>query len=90
MTTLSKSKPKRFMGFDVLKTIHLDEVWINIEESPFICISHRKTWTVTVSVGGHKFEAEGPTETKARANFMTKLSELRTTLGLLEVWSKRR
>jgi acetylornithine deacetylase/succinyl-diaminopimelate desuccinylase-like protein len=86
----AKSKSKRFLGFEVHKPPHLEGVWINIEDAPFICIAHRKTWMVTVTIEGHKFEAEGPTEAQARSNFMSKLSDLRSTLGTIEAWSKRR
>ena len=79
------------MGFELIPCPNLNGVWMNIEESPFICIAHRlRIWNITVSFGGHKFEAEGPTEAKARINFASKLTLLRDAIGTIETWAKRR
>jgi hypothetical protein len=56
---------------------------------PFICIAHRGTWTITVGVYQNKFEAEGPTERKARINFASKITSIREALGLVDKWAKR-
>lgn len=73
---------KRFLGFTLRPSENLHNVWMNEDEpgGPFICISHRGTWTITVSIGKNKFEAEGPTERKARINFASKVTMIKEAI----------
>lgn len=91
-TMAAKPRDKRFLGQVLKSSPNLGGVWMNddVAGAPFVCIAHRGTWTITVSVAGHKFEGEGPTERKARINFMNKLVMLRQAITLIERWAERK
>jgi hypothetical protein len=83
---------KRFLGFTLKPSENLHNVWMNEDKpgDPFICISHRGVWTITVSVYKNRFEAEGSTERKARLNFARKISSTKEAVGLIDGWAKRK
>jgi hypothetical protein len=87
----SRKLDKTFLGFVLKHSPNLRGVWMNDDApgDPFICISHRKVWTITVGVNGQKFEAEGPTEAKARINFAAKISSISDAINSIRTWAKR-
>ena len=87
----TKPRNKRFLGQVLKASPNLGGVWMNddVAGAPFVCIAHRGTWFITVSVAGHKFEGEGPTERKARINFRNKLVMLQQAIVLVERWGSR-
>lgn len=93
VTTMNKSEPcdKLFLGQVLKESPNLNQVWMNDGDpgKPFVCISHRKTWTVAVGLAGHKFEGRGSTEQEARNDFTNQLASLRQTIVQLEQWSEK-
>ena len=86
-----KLRDKRFLGYTLKASQNVSGIWMNEDEpgGPFICIAHRGVWTITVSIGKNKFEAEGPTERKARINFASKLTMIKEAIATIEKWEKR-
>ena len=86
-----KLRDKRFLGYTLKASQNVSGVWMSEDEPgvPFICIAHRGVWTITVSIGKNKFEAEGPTERKARINFASKLTMIKEAITMIEKWAKR-
>jgi hypothetical protein len=87
-----KTQPKDKVVFGhVLKpSIRFSRIWMTDDNSPFILLSYlksKKLWTIIVEFDGIRFEADGPSEKKALANFLANVEKTQRVITNIKDWA---